>query len=205
MLVIAPKGIAATISGSVFDDSTGTVENDFDAGDTPLAGVTVELFQDNDENGEPDGPALDSTTNLGDGSYSFPDLSWGVFIVQETDPVGYISVKDIDGGDPSAGQIVVPIGGVVPVIEEANFTLLTQGAVVGQTNNVTVNGASVDFDIFEVGTARYDRTAVDDASNPSNSEFAFLIQDSQLAAGNAFTNGSPTVSGQTPDDSPLGE
>ena len=100
-------------------DITGTVSEDTTAdglGDTPLAGVTVELFADTDGDGVADGPALatvltsDGTTDLdGDGVldpvgfYAFTDLPFGDYVVIQTNLPGYLDISDQDAssdGDP---------------------------------------------------------------------------------------------------------
>jgi LPXTG-site transpeptidase (sortase) family protein len=98
-----------TISGTVYDDNTGTVSGDFDTGDKPIGSVTVELFTD-DGTGAPTGTALYSTTtDVTTGAYSFTSVVPGDYVVVETDPSGYISVKDIDGDtvDPNYNRIPV--------------------------------------------------------------------------------------------------
>ena len=68
-----------SISGTKFTDITG---NGFTADDTPLAGVTINLY----ENGGITPVA--TTTTAADGSYSFANLGPGSYSVQETVPAG---------------------------------------------------------------------------------------------------------------------
>ncbi|MBK1828347.1 hypothetical protein JIN81_15035 [Haloferula rosea] len=102
-----------SISGSVLSDA----DDDGD-GDDPLEGVILSLL---DEAGEPvlDGASQPVTTTTDEfGNYSFPNLIPGDYQVVETQPDGYGSVSDIDGGDPDwIGNVtaiaVVPGGNVV--------------------------------------------------------------------------------------------
>jgi large repetitive protein len=74
--------IGSFISGSVFRD----VDKDgvYDTtGDTPLAGVTVELY---DAAGT---TLLASVVTLADGSYAFPNLPISSYVVKELTPAGY--------------------------------------------------------------------------------------------------------------------
>ncbi|MCH7228766.1 SdrD B-like domain-containing protein, partial [Haloferula sp. A504] len=85
-----------------FGSIAGTVWADIDGngtGDTGISGVLLGLL---DALG---GPVLVggnpvTTTTLADGSYSFIDLLPGDYQVAETQPSGYGSVSDVDGGDP---------------------------------------------------------------------------------------------------------
>ncbi len=97
----------ADIRGAVFDDAND--DGGVSAGDLPLPGVMIELFRDDDANGVPDGPAIDATTSLSDGTYVFADVPDGRFLIIETDPTGYTSVTDIDGVNDNT--ITVLLGG----------------------------------------------------------------------------------------------
>ncbi len=79
------------ISGTVYADT-----NNDNGGDVGLDGVTVELFADTDNDGAPNGAALQTTTTAGGGLYSFSGVVPGAYVVVETDPVGYQSVADGD-------------------------------------------------------------------------------------------------------------
>src|SRR5690606_18865843 len=54
----------------------------YEAGDPPLAGVTVELQK-------PDGAVVAAATTAADGSYSFADIEAGDYVVVEQQPAGY--------------------------------------------------------------------------------------------------------------------
>ena len=74
-----------SIEGRVIADFDGNCV--FNAGDIPLAGVTVNL---RDEQGQ----LIDTTTTNAEGRYRFDDLAPGVYSVEEIQPDGYF-----DGGD----------------------------------------------------------------------------------------------------------
>jgi hypothetical protein len=86
------------ISGKKFTDLTG---NSFSADDTPLGGVTINLYAGTSANGA----SIATTTTAADGSYSFENLGPGTYFVQETVPNGYVQT----GGN--AGYIVVATSG----------------------------------------------------------------------------------------------
>ncbi|HTQ39236.1 MAG TPA: SdrD B-like domain-containing protein [Pirellulales bacterium] len=77
------------IAGTKYTDITG---DGFSSDDTPLGGVTVNLYYDLDQSGTltaGDGPAIATTTTAGDGTYSFNNLLPGTYFVQESVPSGY--------------------------------------------------------------------------------------------------------------------
>jgi hypothetical protein len=79
------------ISGHKFLDKCG---NGLTPDDTPLGGVTIQLFSDKDGNGKfnplLDGPPIATTTTAdGTGAYSFTNLQPGTYFVSEVVPPGY--------------------------------------------------------------------------------------------------------------------
>jgi hypothetical protein len=82
------------ISGYVFDDADNNQQPGASEG---LSAVTVQLFADANQDGEPDsGTPLQSTTSNTLGYYTFGNLSTGDYVVVETHPTGYTNIKDID-------------------------------------------------------------------------------------------------------------
>ena len=69
-----------TISGTKFTDITG---NGFSADDTPLGGVTINLYKNGGST------PFATTVTAADGSYSFTNLGPGTYYVQEVVPAGY--------------------------------------------------------------------------------------------------------------------
>ncbi len=96
--------LPGAISGAVLADTDGD-----GTGDAPLEGVEVTLLN-------ADGDPVATTTTAADGGYSFTGLPPGVYSIQETQPAGYASVSDKDGGDPDligdAAPVVVTAGNV---------------------------------------------------------------------------------------------
>ena len=95
-----------SISGTVLEDTDGD-----GVGDTPLAGVTVELLDGNGDpiDSDPGTPGVQPTTTTTDanGDYSFNNVSPGDYQVEETNPVGFQDVSEadgeFDGGDDTDG------------------------------------------------------------------------------------------------------
>ena len=90
-----------TAAGSI----TGHVYNDLDtngvlsAGDTPLAGVTLQLFTDPNGDGNPvDGALVQVTTTDASGYYEFLNLNIGHYVIVENHLPGY------DSSAPSSNQ-----------------------------------------------------------------------------------------------------
>jgi hypothetical protein len=88
-----------SISGTVCEgDGDGQCD---DPGDTPLVGVAVTLRW-----AGPDGilntadDVVSNTTTNGLGNYSFSNLQPGLYQIVETNPSGYASLADADGGNP---------------------------------------------------------------------------------------------------------
>ncbi|RYD29573.1 MAG: hypothetical protein EOP87_18090, partial [Verrucomicrobiaceae bacterium] len=86
-----------SIGGLVRSDTT----ND-GAPDLPIPGVTITLFDDTNAQ-------VATTTTAADGSYIFTGLKPGTYSVQQTQPAGYLSVSDVDGGNPDIIGNITPI------------------------------------------------------------------------------------------------
>ncbi len=94
----------AGITGTVYEDTDG--DGAFSAGDTPLAGVQIDLS---------DGQS--TTTNVS-GTYTFTGLLPGSYTVTECDPPGYHSVADVQGANDNLISIALASGSY---IVEQNF------------------------------------------------------------------------------------
>ncbi|MGA2500203.1 MAG: MBG domain-containing protein, partial [Tepidisphaeraceae bacterium] len=88
LTVLAAQGSA---SGHIYNDVTG---NGLSSDDTPMSGVTVNLFRDVNGNGvldTGDGAAVQTTTTNATGAYSFSNLNpANAYFVQEVLPGGYV-------------------------------------------------------------------------------------------------------------------
>lgn len=82
--------LTTSISGQKFLDITG---NGLTADDTPLSGVTIELWRDANNDGvlnNGDTKVATKVTAAGTGAYLFDNLAAGKYIVKEIIPTGYI-------------------------------------------------------------------------------------------------------------------
>jgi hypothetical protein len=104
--------IPGTITGNVFVDT----DNDMlpDAGEG-LGSVTLRLFTDSNVDGVADNgtPVLTQTSNA-NGSYTFSGVPVGSYVLVETNPTHYLSVKDYDSSND---------GDVVPNTNMNNDTI----------------------------------------------------------------------------------
>ena len=92
-----------SISGSVTEDTSGD-----GAGDTPIPGVTIQLYTDPNGDGDPsDGELVETTTTNGSGDYLFTDLLANNtnYVVLEVDPADYASVSDSQSVDSPADAV----------------------------------------------------------------------------------------------------
>ncbi len=86
--------IAGQISGSVFVDTDNDQVPDEGEG---LANVTLSLYHDVDMDGvADDNTPIETQLSSSDGSYIFPDVAVGNYVLVETQPIGYSSIIDID-------------------------------------------------------------------------------------------------------------
>lgn len=96
---------AASLGGHVYDDGGAA---GFGAGDVAMANVAVSLYTDPNGDGDPaDGVLVAVTTTQADGSYEFLNLGLGSFVVVETDPLGYKSIADTQGGNDNRIAVVL--------------------------------------------------------------------------------------------------
>ncbi len=78
-------GATGYLSGTAFLDNNGNGQ--YTAGDTPLANVTVQLYQGTSTNSTP----IQTTQTNANGYYEFDNLTPGSYVVQEVAPTGYVS------------------------------------------------------------------------------------------------------------------
>ncbi|MBF2056431.1 MAG: carboxypeptidase regulatory-like domain-containing protein [Cyanobacterium sp. T60_A2020_053] len=91
------KGI---ISGTILNDANG--DNEFDSGDTPISGVTLELLNGTN--------VIATATTDGDGDYSFEGIENGNYTIRQTQPANFDSVKEIDGNNDNLIAVTVSGG-----------------------------------------------------------------------------------------------
>lgn len=91
----------------------GTISGYVFVGSTPLGGVTLTLLDENGDpvDGDPITPGVQpvATVTSGTGFYQFSGVTPGTYQVGQTQPYGYDSFGDIDGGDINIIGDVTPI------------------------------------------------------------------------------------------------
>ena len=191
-LTLAPVG---NVSGNVSEDTTGD-----GAGDTPLAGVGLELFTDPNGDGDPsDGVSVGTATTDANGDYVFENLPLGDYVVVETQPADLDSISEDEGGadddQPDNGtvnSIAVtvdesdPDGNLTNEDVDNNFVegrssieLIKSISAVDDTNGngITDAGDTVEY-TFEVTN-----TGVTELSNVTVSDAKLGLTDAVCAAG----------------------
>ena len=117
----------------------GTVSKDTDnngSGDAPLAGVILTLLDETGTpvDGDPDTAGVQAVTATTgpDGTYLFANVYPTVYQVAETQPAGYDSVSDADGGNPDLIGNVTPLT-VAPGqnVTGRNFVDIERGSITG--------------------------------------------------------------------------
>jgi hypothetical protein len=90
-----------SISGTVWNDEGigASTEDTIGGADTAIAGVTIKLYEDTNQDGALDATdlLLATTTTDSNGEYSFTGLYPGDYFVSETDPAGLVSNDDVQG------------------------------------------------------------------------------------------------------------
>ena len=91
-----------TVSGTVYEDfgAGGDNNNTFDSGEGTIGNVTVNLFEDNNNDNQPDGAAVQTVeTDASTGGYQFIDVASGRYLIR---------VDTRDGNIPSTYAIGTP-------------------------------------------------------------------------------------------------
>ncbi|MEN9892749.1 MAG: hypothetical protein RLY78_3044, partial [Pseudomonadota bacterium] len=145
-LVALPTSGAVT--GKVLLDS-----NNDNVGDTPPAGVTVQLRN-------AAGTVVATTTTGADGSYAFTGVAPGSYTVTEVNPAGVLDVADKDGGNLNSIAVTVVAGQT----NTGNDFVDEKVAKIGDKVWVDANGNGVQ-DTGEVGLAGATVTLRDSAGN----------------------------------------
>ncbi len=101
-----------TYSGTVYNDLTGN--GTLDPGDPGLQGWTVELLAN--------GNVIATTTSAADGSYSFADLSYGVYTIEEITNPGWYQTEP---AQPFSYTVTATSGSSQSGLNFGNFQLVT--------------------------------------------------------------------------------
>jgi len=132
---------AGTITGSVLADT-----NNDNTGDSPLNNVTLEL-RDATTNA-----LIGTTTTNGSGTYTFSNVAPGSYKIYETQPSGYLSVSDKDGGNLDIIGDVTPVAVIAGTTNSGNDFVERQSAAIGNlvwndlNNNGLVDAGEPGFD-----------------------------------------------------------
>ncbi len=139
-----PTSSLGSITGAVLADT-----NNDNTGDTGIAGVVVTLKDgsgaDIDSNLSLIGVQPTTATTAVDGSYSFGGLPPGSYRVVETQPSGYASVSDKDGGDLNViGDQVLIVVSAGAANTANNFVEEQYGSIAGAVSRDTNNDGTAD-------------------------------------------------------------
>ncbi len=144
-LLLLPAPESYTVSGGAYLDNN--FNRAVDENDTPLGGLTLNLYYENGDGVFTEGadPLVGTVTTAEDGSYSFSDLMGGVHWL----------IPDMDNLPQSASpdQIWPPLWIRVPNINETNVLLLPAPPAVSERGNGTLTGVVFNDDN---GNRRYD-------------------------------------------------
>lgn len=138
------------------NNNNGIIDSD----ETAFAGVTVNLYQDANDDGIADGPAVATTTTDANGLYLFDNLLPGTYIVGVVTPEGYLS-SSVNAGDPDTDTDDNDDNGVLTVGNETRsnpITLVPGGEPTNDNNpdnnpagNIANNSSNltVDFGFYD--------------------------------------------------------
>lgn len=143
------------IGGAVYRDGGNGV---FGGDDTPVAGVTVQLYIDANGDGDVDStdPFIQDTLTDANGQYSFGNLPAGTYVVKQVDPLGSRSVNDTQGA-PDDSLIAVTLTAADSAGNDFLDDLVPTHAVVGYAAvRLSWGRAVVEWDtVCEVGTVQF--------------------------------------------------
>src|SRR5205085_1469737 len=97
----------ASVGNYVWFDRNGN--GIFDAGETPIAGVTVTLYDDK-------GNVVATTQTDANGFYSFVNLPPGAYVIKFTPPAGYVLTRSDQGNNATLDSDANPLTGRTNVI-----------------------------------------------------------------------------------------
>lgn len=138
------------IGNLVFADNNE--DGTYNAGDTPLAGATMQLYSADGTN------LLATTTSNGSGVYSFTGQPQGDYIVRATPPLGYASTIDTadnadttdpdtntDNNDNGIGEVIGAVPSSSGLLTMDPLNEVTSATITRNNSNGTTADTSVDF------------------------------------------------------------
>ena len=139
------------ITGQVFDDNDTSNDNVIGVDDLGVAGVTVELYADNNNDGVVDAgdTLIDSTLTNSDGTYQFNNLVDGVYVLQQINPNGANSENDTQGNSLD-DNIGVTLSGANSssnnFLDDGASTTSISGQVIDDSNANGINDTETGID-----------------------------------------------------------
>jgi SdrD B-like domain/PKD domain len=122
-----------------------------DAGEPGIAGLTVRLYLDANDDNVPDGASIATTTTDANGIYNFTNLAPGKYLVGATIPTGYTVMADI-GSDPDDNidndNNAINVGGGEMRTRAVTLVFGTE-----PTNDGDGNNGNLTVDLGLIGTA----------------------------------------------------
>jgi protocatechuate 3,4-dioxygenase beta subunit len=134
-----------SLGNRVWNDANSNGIND---GETGIAGVTLYLYKDDNNDNVPDGASIASTTTDADGYYMFVNLGPGNYIVGVVTPAGFAS-SPVNGGDPD-NDINLDDNGQVTVGNETRGLAIT---LIAGTEPTGSGNENITYDFGFVSTA----------------------------------------------------
>ena len=139
--------IPASIAGNVSRD-----DNNDDAGDTNLSGITVNLLDTNSN-------VVATTLTSANGNYLFEDVTPGNYIIEQINNPNSVDVTDVQGA-PDDSQIAITVG-IGQSVTAQNFVDEKVGSIAGiVTTDLTNNGTG------DTGLAGVVLTLTDNSGTP---------------------------------------
>ena len=189
----------STVGGMVFSDNNAN--GVFDAGDTGVAGVTIELVDDVNNNGVVDSGerVLATDTTSATGGYLFNNVLPGNYIVRVTDTGGVLGVNAIHtytqtdsavaGNSQTAVRSDIDVAAIGQNILTANFGVKNAAPVLGADTFNMKQGATIVGGLYDANGATADKDADADAFTISQ------INGSTFTVGTAIvlSNGTLTI------------
>jgi len=127
-------------SGRVSEDT----DND-NIGDKSLSGVTIQLFNDTDRDGQPDGVVIATVDTNGSGEYRFENILVGNYVAIEVQPAGFSNIMENEGGDDNDmpdNNTTNSIAGVVTLGEDDSGNDFIERAISNVVPQVGGGGVS---------------------------------------------------------------
>jgi protocatechuate 3,4-dioxygenase beta subunit/cellulose synthase/poly-beta-1,6-N-acetylglucosamine synthase-like glycosyltransferase len=177
------------------EDNDGVADN----GESGIDGVTVRLYADADDNGVPDGAALDSQVTSNGGYYLFTGLWTGTYVVEVVTPSGYRTSSGTNGSTTGPYEgIATPDVDTNPADDDDNGNAIDVSGAIVRSRPISLGAFEP---TGEPATPGHSDPAADERSN-TTADFGFYRP---LSVGNlvwddvdndgAVTSGEPGLPG----------